>query len=101
MQSMDLCLVVRAAALRARREHLAQALDRLPLPAANLVRMNLMLGRDLLDGSVTPERFQRHPCLEIRREPTPLRRLVFLLTKAEYTVTGCPVSWDQRVLSAQ
>ena len=95
MQLVDRRLVIRAAAFRARREHLAQPLDRLSLPAAHLVRMNLVLGRDLLDRLVAAQRFQRHPCLEIRREPTPLRHLVFLLYKAEYTLAHCPTSWDQ------
>jgi hypothetical protein len=63
-------------------------------PAEKLVRMHLVPGRDLLDRLVTPKRVQRHPGLELRREPAPFCHLVFLRYPAEYTLATCPIFWD-------
>jgi len=79
------------------RKHLAKTVDRLALPAAHLVRMHFVLGCDLRDRLVAPERFQRHPGLEFRREPAPFRRLVFLRYSVEYTLATCPMFWDQLI----
>ena len=46
------------------RKHLAKALHRLALPAAHLVRMHFVLGCDLLDRLVAPQRFQRYAALK-------------------------------------
>ena len=40
------------------REHLAKPFDRLALPCADLVRMNLVLQGNLLQRPVAPKRFQ-------------------------------------------
>jgi len=69
------------------RKYLTKTIDRLAPPAAYLVRMHLMLGRDLPDRLVAPQRFQRPPRLEFRREPAPFRRRVFLRYPVEYTLT--------------
>ena len=54
------------------REHLVEALPSLPLPGAHLVRVHLVAGRDRLHRVALPERVQRHPLLERRRETAPL-----------------------------
>ena len=46
----------------------------LPLPAADLIRMNLVLGRDRLDRAVPAERLQRYPGLELCCESASFRR---------------------------
>ena len=75
VQVADRRLVLRRAGRSAAGEHLVQPLDRLPLPGAHLVRMDLVLGRDRLHRSVPPQRLERHPFLEVRREPAaPFRR---------------------------
>ena len=75
VQVADRRLVLRWAGRSAAGEHLVQPLDRLPLPGAHLVRMDLVLGRDRLHRSVPPQRLERHPFLEVRREPAaPFRR---------------------------
>ena len=91
----DLRFMVPAGAVGAVRKHSAQTLNRLALPRAHLVRMHLVLGRDLLDRPVAPQRLQRHSGLEIRREPAPCRHLVSLRYPAEYTLASCPIFWDQ------
>ena len=53
------------AALLAAREYVRHALDGLPLPRADLVRVQLMLRRDLLHGLVATQRFQRHLGLKL------------------------------------
>jgi len=47
------------ATLLAAREHVCHSVDGLPLPGADLVRMQLMLRCDLLHGLVATQRFQR------------------------------------------
>ena len=54
--------------LGALREHFGQAFDRLALPGANLVRMDLILRGDLLKRLLTPKRLQRHLCLQVPRK---------------------------------
>ena len=76
-------------------KHLAKALHRLALPAAHLVRMHFVLGCDLLDRLVAPQRFQRYAGLEVRREPAPFRHFVSLRYPVEYTLAPCPIFWDQ------
>ena len=56
--------------------------------------MHLVLGRDLLDRLVAPQRFQRHLRLEIRRKSSPIRHAVFLRYPVEYTLAICPIFWD-------
>jgi hypothetical protein len=47
-------------------EHIRHALDRLTFPRAHLVRMHLMLRRDLLDRLVAPQRLKRDLRLKLR-----------------------------------
>ncbi len=94
MEFLDLGLVAGPRPIHAVRKHLAQAIYRLALPGAHLVRMHFVLGRNLLDRPVAPQRFQRHPGLEVRRKPAPCRHLVFLRYPVEYTLTACPIFWD-------
>ena len=47
-------------------EDLLQPVDRLALPGAHLIRMDLVLGRNRLHGAVAPQRLERHPLLEVR-----------------------------------
>ena len=54
MELSDLELMVPHATLAAVRENLRQALDRLPLPGADLVRMNLVTRRNLLKRLIAP-----------------------------------------------
>ena len=54
----DLALMIPATVLDPVREHLPETLDRLALPGADLVRVNLVLRRDLLQRPVTPKRLQ-------------------------------------------
>ena len=56
----DIGFMISAGAVHVVRKHLAQTVDSLALPRTHLVRMLLVLGRDLLDRPVAPERFQRH-----------------------------------------
>ena len=70
--------VIPAGILRPVRENGAQAIHRLVLLGARLVRVNLMLRRDLLNRHVIAQRLQRHPGLELRREPAPLPHRVSL-----------------------
>ena len=49
-------------------ENFVQPVDRLPLPRAHLVRMDLVSGRDLLHRAVSPQRLEHNPLLERRRE---------------------------------
>ena len=60
-------------ALDAVREHLAKTVDRLALPCAHLVRMNLVLRGDLLKRPVATKRLQRNPRLQL---PENLRLLL-------------------------
>ena len=60
------------------RKHRAQTIQRLALPAAHLVRMHLVPGRDLLDRLVAPQRIKRHAGLELSRKSSSCRHLVFL-----------------------
>ena len=52
MKIVDLGLNVPAGRLHAVREHLAQAIHRLALPRADLIGMDLIAHRDLLDRAV-------------------------------------------------
>ena len=49
-------------------KHIAHALDGLPFPSADLVRMNLMLCCDLLHRLVATQRFQRDLGLKLVRK---------------------------------
>ncbi|MEP2954944.1 MAG: hypothetical protein ABJO84_11890, partial [Sulfitobacter sp.] len=52
-------------ALVAAREHVRHAVDGLPLPRADLVRVQLMLRGNLLHGLVAQQHFQRHLGLKL------------------------------------
>lgn len=66
---VNLDLMVAPRLIGAVREHLAQAVHRLALARADLIGMNLVARRDLLDRPVVPQRFKRPLRLELRREP--------------------------------
>ena len=51
--------------LAASGKHIGHTLNRLTLPRADLVRMNLMLGCNILDRLVVSQRFQCHPRLKL------------------------------------
>ena len=55
-------------------EHFLQTRLRLPLPAADLVRMYFVLGRDRLDRVVPAQRFSRYLGFELRYESASFRR---------------------------
>ena len=55
--------MISPAAIHTVREHLAKPFDRLALPCAHLVRMNLVLRGNLLQRPVTPKRFPAISCL--------------------------------------
>ena len=55
-------------------EHFLQTRLRLPLPAADLVRMYFVLGRDRLDRVVPAQRFSRYLGFELRCESASFRR---------------------------
>ena len=66
---MDLAFMVSPTAVHTVREHLAKPFDRLALPCAHLVRMNLVLRGNLLQRPVAPKRFQCHLRFQITRKP--------------------------------
>ena len=85
---------------------------RLPLPAADLVRMYFVLGRDRLDRAVPAQRFGRYLGFELRCESASFRRhplgpphgLVYTLTSCPFfrdhlTTLGHPISVPQPVVS--
>ena len=67
------------------REHLRQALYRLALPRANLVRMHLVLRRDLLKRPVPPKRLQRDLRLLLSRKPPSLPAHLYSSVRRWYT----------------
>src|SRR6202035_924826 len=52
-------------------EHLCELLDRLALPGSNLGRVQFVLGRQLCDRIVAPNRLKRHLGFELSRKPSP------------------------------
>ena len=73
MKVADLGFMVSAGAVGAVRKHLPQTIHRLALPGAHLVRMNLVLRRDLLDRPVATQGFKGHPGFKVCREPASCR----------------------------
>ena len=53
-------------------EHLRQPLEQLPLPCTHLVRMKLVPPGDRLHAVPLAQHLERHPRLELRREPPSL-----------------------------
>src|ERR1019366_3008100 len=76
MKIANLCFAILPLAIRAVRKHFRQAINRLALPGAHLVRMHLMLRGDLLDRLVAPQRLQRHTGLEFTAKPPSRRHVV-------------------------
>ena len=74
MQVMYGRVVVLLPALGRAGEQFLQTGLRLPLPAAHLIRMHLVLGCDRLDRAVSAERFHRYLGFELSCESTPCRR---------------------------
>src|SRR4029077_5178653 len=91
----NLGLAILPLAVRPVRKHLAQAVDRLALPAAHLVRMHLVLRGDLLARRAAAHCLQGNSGLELPRKPTSRRHLVSLRYPVEYTLAPCPVFRDQ------
>ena len=58
MKLTYLAFMISPAAAHTVRKHLAKPFDRLALPCADLVRMNLVLRGNLLQRPVAPKRFQ-------------------------------------------
>ena len=87
MKVANLGLPILSAMVRAVRKDFRQAIDRLALSGAHLIRMHFMTGRDLLDRLVAPQGFQRHTRLELACKPSPCRHFVFLRYPREYTLT--------------
>ena len=71
VQVPDRRLVLGVARCSAASEDILQPVDRLALPRAHLVRMNLVLGRDRLHRAVPAQRLERHAFLEVRGELPP------------------------------
>ena len=65
MKIANLALMIPGPALPSTGEDLRQPLDRLALPGAHLVRMDLVLRRDLLKRPITPKRLQRNLRLQL------------------------------------
>jgi hypothetical protein len=68
----------RAFRLAAAGQHIGHTLDRLTLPCAHLVGVNLMPCRDLLDRLVTTQRLKRDLRLELICELPAFRHLISL-----------------------
>ena len=94
---MNLIIVVHPGLVGAIGKHLAQTVHRPTFPGAHLVRVHLVLGRDLLDRLVAPQRIQRNSGLEVCRKPASCRHLVFLRYTVEYTLATCPIFWDHLI----
>ena len=94
--------MIRLTAAGAIGKYFPQTILRLPLPAAHLVRMDFVLGRDRLHRAVTAQRIHRYPCFELRCESTSCRRhLVGPPHGLEYTLTSCPVFQDHLKILAE
>ena len=98
-------VVIFLAAASGAGEHFLQTRLPLPLPAADLVRMYFVLGRDRLDRVVPAQRFSRYLGFELRSESASFRRYpVGPPHGLEYTLTSCPIfrhhlsnPWDRRL----
>ena len=77
----DLALMVPTAALAPVRKHSAKTIDRLALPCAHLVRMNLVLRGDLLKRPVATKRLKRDLRLQLPGKPASLTHRVSLLSR--------------------
>jgi len=84
VELLDLRLMIPDGSLGAVRECRAKTVHCLTFPRAQLVRMHIVPGRDLMDRPVAPKRRQRNTGLEIRRKPAPLRHIVSLRYPVEY-----------------
>ena len=83
--------MVPTAALAPVRKHFAKTIDRLALPCAHLVRMNLVLRGDLLKRPVATKRLKR----DLRLQP-PRKTCVSCSSRippqsGEYTLNACPI----------
>ena len=95
MKIANLGFVILPLVVRAVRKHFRQAINCLPLPRANLIRMNLVLRGDLLDRLVAPQSLQRYARLELSCKSPSRRHCISLRYTAEYTLTPCPIFQDQ------
>ena len=88
----DLLLVLlRELPARAPGEHLREPIEHLPVPCAYLVRIKPMARGDRLHRVPLPQRLQRHPRLELHREPLSLPgHLRASCSILESTLTTCP-----------
>ena len=63
------------------REHLAKPFDRLALPPAHRVRMNLVLPGNVMQRPIVPTRFQRNLRFQITRKSASLPYPVSFLSR--------------------
>src|SRR5208283_4654989 len=96
MQLFDLRLMHGIIAIRLARKYIRKPLDRLFLPLAYLIGMDVKPCSDLRDGCLLLERFTRYLCLELCCIPFPLR-LAHLgdssfVHRIFYTLYDCPNS---------
>ena len=95
MQVVNGRLVVLLAAAGRAGEHFLKTRLRLPLPAADLVRMYFVLARDHLDRAVPAQRFGRYLGFELRCESASFRRHPLGPPHGlVYTLTSCPFFRD-------
>ena len=95
MQVVNGRLVVLLAAAGRAGEHFLKTRLRLPLPAADLVRMYFVLARDRLDRAVPAQRFGRYLGFELRCESASFRRHPLGPPHGlVYTLTSCPFFRD-------
>src|SRR5271169_5916747 len=96
MQFFDLRLMRGIITIHLARKYIRQPLDRLFLPLAYLIGMDVKPCSDLSNGRLFFERFTRHLCLELCCIPLPLR-LAHLgdssfVHRIFYTLYDCPNS---------
>ena len=83
-------------------EHFLKTRLRLPLPAADLVRMYFVLARDRLDRAVPAQRFGRYLGFELRCESASFRRHPLGPPHGlVYTLTSCPFFRDHLMMRFQ
>ena len=73
------------------RKHCTQAIQSLPLPPTNLGRIMLVFRCNHLKSLVAAQSLKGDLGLEIQRIPRRFVIFVFLLKRAEYTVTHWPI----------
>ena len=83
--------MISPAAVHTVREHLAKPFDRLVLPCAHLVRMNLVLRGNLLAVSGRPKALPVPPSLSNHQKTCVSSSLHIPPQSVEYTLNVCPI----------